>query len=91
MKGEIIMRITLIGEDNEPIELTALEETRVNGINYLLATDAPDDEDGEAYILKDCSEATELESNYIFVEDDEELELVGKIFNELLDDDTNIE
>ena len=31
-----------------------LEETRIHGKDYLLVTDAPEDEDGECYILKGC-------------------------------------
>ena len=37
-------------------------------------------------ILKDLSEDGETEARYVFVEDDQELEAVSKIFAELLED-----
>ena len=45
-----------------------------------------DDEEAEAYILKDVSDSADPEAAYEFVEDDEELEGVSKIFAELLED-----
>jgi uncharacterized protein YrzB (UPF0473 family) len=63
-----------------------LEETRINGMNYLLVTDSTDeDEDGECYILKDMSKQNEEEALYEFVEDDNEIDYLFKIFSELLD------
>ena len=68
-----------------------VEETRLSGINYLLVTDAEDDEEeGSCYILKDMSKAEDADALYEFVEDEEELEDLMKIFGELLDD-VNIE
>ena len=37
------------------VDFYVLEETRIHGKDYLLVTDAPEDEDGECYILKDVS------------------------------------
>jgi hypothetical protein len=55
-------------------------------MNYLLVTDAADDdEEGECYILKDLSERDESEALYEFVEDDNEIDYLFKIFSELLD------
>ena len=48
-------RITIIDEEGNAIELFALEETKINGMNYILVTDAPEDEDGECFIMKDTS------------------------------------
>ena len=62
-----------------------VEETRIAGVSYLLVTESEEDE-AEAYLLKDLSEVGEAEARYVFVEDDEELEAVSKIFAELLDD-----
>lgn len=73
-----------VGED-EAIGFFVLEETRINGISYLLVTESEDDE-AEAYILKDLSQDGEAEASYVFVEDDDELEAVSKIFAELLED-----
>lgn len=73
-----------VGEE-EAIGFFVLEETRINGVSYLLVTETEDDE-AEAYILKDLSQDGEAEASYVFVEDDDELEAVSKIFAELLED-----
>lgn len=79
-------KITLVDEE-QTIELYVVEETKLNGINYLLVTDAEDDEEeGDCYILKDMSNAEDADALYEFVEDEEELEGLMKIFEELLDD-----
>ena len=64
-----------------------LEQTRINGMNYILVTESDDEEeDAEAFILKDLSADGEQEALYEIVEDDEELEAVSKIFSEMLED-----
>ena len=45
-----------------------------------------EDEDGECYILKDRSKAEETDALYEFVEDDDEIDYLFKIFTELIDD-----
>ena len=62
-----------------------LEQTRINGADYILVTDA-EDGDGEALILKDLSEDGEQEAVYEIVEDDDELEALSVIFGEMLED-----
>ena len=62
-----------------------VEETKVNGVSYILVTDSEED-DAECMILKDTSKPEESESVYQVVEDDTELEAVLKIFEELLED-----
>ena len=80
------MKITLTTDTGEDVEFYVLEETRINGMNYLLVTDAADDEDeGECYILKDLSKQEETQALYEFVEDDNEIDYLFKIFSELLD------
>ncbi len=79
-------KLKFILDSGEEVEFEVIEETRVNGVNYLLVTDSADGEDGDAYILKDTSEAIEEEATYEFVEDETELEAVFKIFNELLEE-----
>ena len=78
--------ITMVTEDGENVEFSVLEETRIHGKNYLLVTDAPEDEDGECYILKDVSGENDSEALFEFVEDDRELDGVMGIFEELLKD-----
>ena len=81
-------KINFVTDDNAEVEFYIIEETRVNGYNYILVTDSQDedDEEAEAYILKDVSDSADPEAAYEFVEDDEELEGVSKIFAELLED-----
>lgn len=80
-------KITLETDAGELVDFYVLEETRINGMNYLMVTDAEeDDEDGECYILKDISDAKEQEAIYEFVENDDELDYLYRIFSELLED-----
>ena len=81
-------KLTFVTEDQESVDFYIIEETRVNGINYLLVTDSEDEEDeeAEAYILKDTSKAEDTEAIYEFVESEEELDAVSRIFAELLED-----
>lgn len=80
-------KITLQTDTGEFVDFFVLEETRINGINYLLVTDEEDEKaDGDCYILKDTSRAEEDEAVYQFVENDEELNDLFQIFTQLLDD-----
>lgn len=80
-------KITLLTDDGESVDFYVLEETRINGMNYLMVTDAEeDDEDGECYVLKDVSKAADSDAVYEFVENDDELDYLFKIFTELLAD-----
>ena len=81
-------KLTFVTEDQESVDFYIIEETRVNGINYLLVTESEDEEDeeAEAYILKDTSKAEDTEAVYEFVESEEELDAVSRIFAELMED-----
>ena len=80
-------KITMETDTGERVEFYVLEETKINGKNYLLVTDAvEEDEDGECYILKDMSKAQEAQAVYEFVEDDDEIDYLYRIFSELLED-----
>ena len=81
-------KLTFVTEDQESVDFYIIEETRVNGINYLLVTETEDEEDeeAEAYILKDTSKAEDTEAVYELVESEEELDAVSRIFAELLED-----
>lgn len=78
-------KITLQTDAGESVDFYVLEETRINGMNYLMVTDSGEDEDGECYILKDVSRPEDSDAMYEFVENDDELEYLFKIFTELLD------
>ena len=86
-------KITLVTDDGGAVDFYVLEETRINGMSYMLVTDAADDdEEGECYILKDLSESDDADALYEFVEDDNEIDYLFKIFSELLEDaDVDIE
>lgn len=78
-----------IEETGEEVELFVVEETRINGVNYLLVSESDDDnEEADAYILKDLSSDEDTDAIYEMVEDEEEINSVSKIFEELLDDIT---
>lgn len=80
-------KITLLTDDGEPVEFVVLEETRINGMNYLMVTDTEDETaDAECYILKDQSRAEDTDAVYEFVDDDDELDYLFRIFSELLED-----
>lgn len=80
-------KITLQTEDGESVDFYVLEETRINGMNYLLVTDSQEeDEDGECYILKDVSKAEDSDAVYEFVENDDEMDYLFRIFTELVED-----
>ena len=71
--------IPFVTDDGEELELYVLEQTKLNGLNYLLVADTLDEEDDDVtvYIMKETAakEGEELE-----------LEALGKIFEELLED-----
>ena len=71
--------------EEKAVEFYVLEQTRIGGISYLLVTDT-EEEDGEAWILKDLSGDGEVEALYQMVEEDEELDAVGRIFAEMLEE-----
>ncbi len=80
-------KITFAGEGDEILEFYVLEQTRLNGTDYILVTESDDEEtDAECYILKDVSKEQEAESLYEAVENEAELDAVMKVFEELLED-----
>jgi len=82
--------IHFVTEDGESIDFTIIDETKLNGVSYILVTDSPDDESGDCYIMKDISEMDDEDANYIFVEDEKELDAVFEIFQNMMDDDVEI-
>lgn len=79
-------KITFTMEDTkEEVEFFVLEETRLNGRDYILVTDS-EQGDGEALILKDLSLDKDSDAVYEIVEDDQELQGVLGVFEQLLED-----
>jgi uncharacterized protein YrzB (UPF0473 family) len=72
-------------DSGENITFYVEEETRVNGISYLLVTDSEED-DANAYILKDMSSDSDEEARYVMVEDDVEFEAIAGLFNQMMED-----
>ena len=78
-------KVVFKSEDGENLEFHIVEQTTINNIRYILATDVMDDE--VAYILKETfSDSAKEESVFEFVEDERELDAISKVFEELLDD-----
>ncbi len=71
-------------ELNEDLEFYVLEQTQINGDNFLLVTEE-EEGDSDAFILKQVN-GQEDELVYELVEDDNVLDGLAKIFAELLED-----
>ena len=79
-------KITFVQNDTgEGTDFFVLEETRLNGIDYILVADS-EEEDAEAMTLKELSADGSQEAVYEVVEDDRELEAVMSVFEQLLED-----
>ena len=83
--------IPFITDDNKEIRFCVLEQTMINGVNYLLVSDSQDDmaddaEDMVVYIMKETADEEGGIAAYEFGEDDEELLSVSKIFEQLMED-----
>jgi uncharacterized protein YrzB (UPF0473 family) len=82
----MLEQITFLDDHDQEAQLYVLGETSVGGANYLLVSES-DDEDAECYIFKEVRVSDTEEVSYEPVEDDRELEYIGKIFEELLNED----
>lgn len=73
-----------LDEDGNEIEFIVLEQTTLAGRNYLLVADSME-EDGVVLIMREV----QLEDDYVsyeIVEDEAELDMISKIFNELTEE-----
>ena len=80
-------KITFIDpETNEEVLLYVIEETKLNGESYILATEE-EEGDSDAYILHQLEDLdNEGDFLYEFVEEDALLDALSTIFGELLED-----
>ena len=78
-------KFKFVSEEMQEVEFFVLEQTKVNGISYILVT-VSEEGDAECWIMRDVSTEDSVESIYDFVEDEEELYAVSKVFEELLED-----
>ena len=82
----MLEKITFMSEEmQEKVDFFVLEQTKINGISYILVTDS-EKGDADCLILKDTSASDSKDSIYEIVEDDEELNAISKVFEELLED-----
>lgn len=72
-------------QNGESIEFYVVEQTRINGINYLLVAEE-EEGDCEALILKEISKEESDDIVYEMVESEEELGYISRIFEEMLED-----
>ncbi len=72
-------------DDGQELEFYIEEQTRLNGTSYLLVADS-EEEEANAFILKDISKDTDEEAEYVFVEDENELGALLRVFEEMMDD-----
>ncbi len=78
-------KIKFISEDEKEVEFFVGEQTRVNGTSYLLVSDSDEDE-ANAYIMKDVSPESEAEAEYVMVDDEIELDAIAGVFAQMMDD-----
>ena len=84
------MMVRLTGEDGKEELFYIIEKTVINGTEYYLLSKSLEN-GSDAYIAKEVSE-NEYMSVLEFVDDDKEVDYIGKIFTELLaGDDIDLE
>ena len=79
--------IVMSGDDGD-FEIEVIDQTIINGVTYLLVTDAINDEDeeGDCYILKDVSDDDSEEATYEVVSNEEADGIFDKFENMLKDE-----
>ena len=78
-------KVVFLAEDGSQEEFFIIEQTTLQGRTYLLVTDQ-EEGDAQAWILKCISSDEDEEVSYEMVEDDNELEAVGAVFAQMLED-----
>ena len=76
--------IMLTADDGSEEAFFVLEKADIAGVSYLLVTNSVEDEDADALILKEAEEDEMI--TYEVVEDENELKIISKYFEELLED-----
>lgn len=74
-----------IPDSNGTAEFYVVEQTRINGTDYILVTEE-EEGDCDAFILKEVSGSSDGEASYEMVESEEELAYMSKIFASILED-----
>lgn len=76
--------ITLTADDGSEEAFFVLEKADIAGVSYLLVTSTLEEEDADALILK-VIEDDEI-TTYEVVDEESELKIISKYFEELLED-----
>ena len=77
-------KIMLTADDGSQEAFFVLEKADIAGKSYLLVTDQVEEEDADALILREIQEEDVV--LYEVVEDEKELTIISKYFEELLDE-----
>ena len=77
-------KVAVVCPNDPHTEYVIIRSLREEIAEYLLVTDSEEDE-ADAYILKETGAKTE-DAYYEFVEDSTELEVISKVFEQMLDD-----
>ena len=77
-------KIMLTADDGSEEAFFVLEKAEIAGASYLLVTDNVEEEDAEALILKEQQDGDVVV--YEVVDDEQELTIISKYFEELLSD-----
>lgn len=86
---EALRTVPFTTEDGEVVEMYVLEETTLQGIHYILVTEDLDDDSEEAFVMIMKEEKQQDEDEfavYDIVENEDELQVVAKLFAELMED-----
>lgn len=83
--------IPFLTDDGQEVEFCVMEQTMVNGVNYLLVSESQEEESEEdeitVYIMKESGQGeTDGMGAYEMVEEEEELLSISKIFEQLMED-----
>ena len=77
-------KIMLTADDGSQEAFFVLEKADIAGKSYLLVTDQVEEEEADALILKEIQEEDVV--LYEVVEDEKELTIISKYFEEMLDE-----
>ena len=77
--------LVFVNEDGEEEIFYIQEQTRIGGTDYILVADSEEDE-AEAFILKDTSADGDETAVYVMVEDEVEFDAVADVFRRIMED-----
>lgn len=77
-------QIMLTADDGSEVAFFVLEKADIAGKSYLLVSDSIEEEEAEALILREVEESDVV--MYEVVEEEKELAIISKYFEELLED-----